>query len=248
MDFDTFKPTFLIQIEGQTLSADITQEITSFVFEDNEEELDVLELSVTNRNLQFVDDPLFQEGNEIVALFGYVDNLSPRKKAVIKVYDKGFKLAGKENQKVWKKPVPGILCPEIAEEISSANGLTQMVNSAKGQHLRVAQSNISDAQFLKELAVKARERNGDGVTGYAFYIQDDELHFHFCELEKKPTAVLEHFIDRKGALRFFRPSTQSQGAKGAGTKTKTTGVDPLRKKSVEHAANNEITPERTVSR
>ena len=26
---DTFKPTFLIQIEGQTLSADITQKITS---------------------------------------------------------------------------------------------------------------------------------------------------------------------------------------------------------------------------
>jgi len=37
MDIDTFKPTFVIQIEGQTLSADITQEITSFVFEDNEE-------------------------------------------------------------------------------------------------------------------------------------------------------------------------------------------------------------------
>lgn len=67
MDLDTFKPTFLIQIEGQDLSKDITQEITSFVFTDNEEELDVLELSVTDRNLQFVDDPLFQEGNEIVA-------------------------------------------------------------------------------------------------------------------------------------------------------------------------------------
>ena len=175
MDLDTFKPTFLIQIEGQTLSADITQEITSFVFEDNEEELDVLELSVTNRNLQFVDDPLFQEGNEIVACFGYVDNLSPRKKAVIKdidydfpengdptirikAYDKGFKLAGKENQKVWKKPAPGILYSEIAEKISSANGLTPMVNPTKGQHLRVVQSNISDAQFLKELAIKARER------------------------------------------------------------------------------------------
>ena len=55
MDLDTFKPTFLIQIEGQDLSKDITQEITSFVFTDNEEELDVLELSVTDRNLQFVE-------------------------------------------------------------------------------------------------------------------------------------------------------------------------------------------------
>jgi len=262
MDLDTFKPTFLIQIEGQTLSADITQEIASFVFEDNEEELDVLELSVTNRNLQFVDDPLFQEGNEIVARFGYVDNLSPRKKAVIKdidydfpesgdptirikAYDKGFKLAGKENQKVWKKPAPGILYSEIAEEISSANGLTPFVKPTKGQHLRVVQSNISDAQFLKKLAVKARERDGDGVTGYAFYIQDDELHFHPRELEKKPAAVLEYFTDRKGVFRSFRPSTQSQGAKGAGTETKTTGVDPRKKEPVDHTANNETTPERT---
>ena len=55
MDLDTFKPTFLIQIEGQDLSKDITQEITSFVFTDNEEELDVLELSVkTNEVISWV--------------------------------------------------------------------------------------------------------------------------------------------------------------------------------------------------
>jgi phage protein D len=160
MDLDTFKPTFLIQIEGQDLSRDITQEITSFVFTDNEEELDVLELSITDRNLQFVDDPLFQEGNEIVVRFGYVGNLSPRKKAVIKdidydfpesgdpsirikVYDKGFKLAGKENQKVWQKPAPGILYSEIAEEIAAANALTPVVTSTKGVHLRVMRISFS---------------------------------------------------------------------------------------------------------
>jgi len=47
-------------------------------------------MSVTDRNLQFVDDPLFQEGNEFVARFSYVDNLSPRKKAVIKDIDYDF--------------------------------------------------------------------------------------------------------------------------------------------------------------
>ena len=72
MDLNTFQPAFLIQIEGQALSADITGEITSFVLEDNEEVLDVMELSVTNRHLRFVDDPLFQESNEIVARFGYL--------------------------------------------------------------------------------------------------------------------------------------------------------------------------------
>ena len=259
MDLDTFRPTFLIQIEGQDLSKDITQEITSFVFTDNEEELDVLELSVTDRNLQFVDDPLFQEGNEIVARFGYVGNLSPRKKAVIKdidydfpengdptirikAYDKGFKLAGKENQKVWQKPAPGILYSEIAEQIAAANGLTPVVTATKGTHLRVTQSNISDAQFLKELAEKARDRDGDGVSGYVFYIQDDELHFHPRELDQTPLLTLEYFTDTKGLLRSFRPSTQSQGAKGAGVETKTVGVDPRKKDVVEHKANNATTP------
>jgi hypothetical protein len=105
VDLDTFKPAFLIEIEGQSLSkggsatGDVTQEIESFSFTDNEEEMDELELKVSNRNLQFVDDPLFQEGNEIVARFGYlsacghalagVGNLSPRKKAVIKEIDYG---------------------------------------------------------------------------------------------------------------------------------------------------------------
>jgi phage protein D len=261
MELDTFKPTFLIQIEGQTLSKDITQEITSFSFTDNEAELDVLELCVTNRNLQFVDDPLFQEGNEIVARFGYVDNLSPRKKAVIKdidydfpesgdptirikAYDKGFKLAGKENQKVWQRPAPGILYSEIAEEIAASNGLKPVIQPTHVRHLRVTQSNLSDAQFLRELAAKARGQDGEGVTGYVFFVQDDELHFHPRELGQTPALALEYFTDRKGLLRSFTPSTQSQGAKGCGTETHSIGVDPRKKAVTQHKANNATTPER----
>jgi len=95
-----------------------------------------------------------------------------------------------------------------------------VVTATKARHLRVTQSNVSDAQFPKELAGKARDKDGDGFTGYVFYIQDDELHFHPRDLDKKPAAILEYFTDRKGVLRSFRPSTQSQGAKGAGIETK----------------------------
>ncbi len=262
MELDVFKPTFLIQIEGQALSKDITQEITAVAFTDNEEELDVLELCVTNRNLQFVDDPLFQEGNSIVARFGYVGNLSPRKTAVIKdidyefpedadpnirikAYDKGFKLAGKQNRKIWKKPPPGILYSEIAQMIASNNGLSANVKETKVRHLRVTQANISDAQFLQELAAKAREKDGEGVTGYVFYVQDSELHFHPRQLDQGPMLALEYFTDKKGVLRSFRPTTRSQGAKGLGTETHAIGVDPRKKMPVEHKANNDSTPERT---
>ncbi len=126
-----------------------------------------------------------------------------------------------------------------------ANGLSPSVKPTKVRHLLVVQSNISAARFLKELAAKAREQDGDGVTGYVFYIQDDELHFHSRELEKKSATVLEYFTNRKGVLRSFRPSTQSQGAKGVGTETKAVGVDPRKKEPIEHKANNETMPERT---
>lgn len=263
MGLDVYQPVFVIEIEGRKLSRDITHEITSFVFEDNEEELDVMELSIMDRYLQFVDDPLFQEGNEIAARFGYVDNLSPRKVAVIKeidydfpdggdptiqlkAYDKGHKLTGRQIQRIWRKPAPGILYSEIAEQIAREHSLTPVVSKTVGRHLRVAQANMSDAQFLKELAGKSRDRDGKGVTGYVFYVQDDELHFHPRKLDARPALVLEYFTDREGVLRSFKPSTHSQGAKGAGTETKTVGVDPRKKKHVEHKANNATTPDRVA--
>lgn len=262
MQIDVYQPAFVIEIEGKRLSKDITHEITSFTFEDNEEEMDVMEVSITDRYLQFVDDPLFQEGNEVVARFGYADDLSARKVAVIKeidydfpengeptikikAYDKGHKLAGKQIQRVWQKPAPGILYSEIAEKIASEHGLTPVVTKTIGRHLRVAQGNVSDAQFLKALATRSRDKDGKGVTGYVFYVQDDELHFHPRHLEKRPSLALEYFTDREGVLRSFTPSTQSQAAKGAGTETKAVGVDPRKKGHVEHKANNATTSDRT---
>lgn len=262
MRIDTYQPTFIIEIEGHRLSKDITHEITSFIFEDNEEEMDLMEVSITDRYLQFVDDPLFQEGNEIIARFGYAGDLSNRKVAVIKeidydfpeggeptiqikAYDKGHKLAGKQIQRVWQKPAPGILYSEIAEQIAKEHGLTPVVTKTVGRHLRVAQGSKSDAQFLRELAAKSRDRNGRGVAGYVFYIEDNELHFHPRKLESRPALILEYFTDQEGVLRSFKPSTQSQSVKGAGTETRAVGVDPRKKRPVEHRANNETTPERT---
>lgn len=60
MELDVYQSPFLMQIEGRRLSKDITAEITAFIFEENEEELDVMEVSITDRRLQFVDDPLLR--------------------------------------------------------------------------------------------------------------------------------------------------------------------------------------------
>lgn len=164
----------------------------------------------------------------------------------LKAYDKGHQLTGRQIQRVWQKPAPGILYSEIAEMIAAEHGLVPVVTKTVGRYLRVVQGNVSDARFLKDLAARARDRDGKGVSGYVFYVQDNELHFHPRKLEHRPNLVLEYFIDQQGMLRSFKPSTQSQMVKGAGTETKAVGVDPRRKQSVEHKASNATTPERTV--
>ena len=72
---------------------------------------------------------------------------------------RAFSWRAKKTKKVWQRAAPGILYSEIAEEIAAANGLKAFVMPTVGRHLRVVQSNVSDARFLKDLATKARSRD-----------------------------------------------------------------------------------------
>ena len=103
-------PVVLLEIEGQRLPLDVTGNLVAFTYEDHEKELDLLEITLADPYLQLIDHPLLQEGHEVRARFGYADNLSPTKVAVIKeigydfpesgaptitikAYDKGCKLS-----------------------------------------------------------------------------------------------------------------------------------------------------------
>ena len=77
MDFNIFQLGFLFQIEGQVLLTDITGEITLFDVDDNEEELDVNDVHVSDWHLRCCEYPMFQSDNEIVARGGKVNNVSP---------------------------------------------------------------------------------------------------------------------------------------------------------------------------
>ena len=59
MVFNIFQLRFLFQIEGQVLLTDITDEITLFDFDDNEEELDVIDVYVSDCHLRRGEYPMF---------------------------------------------------------------------------------------------------------------------------------------------------------------------------------------------
>lgn len=125
---------------------------------------------------------------------------------------------------MWEQ-AGGIRASDIANILASEHGLTPVVTPSIDRFSRLHQSKQSDAHWLKHLAKTARASDGKGTTGYVFYVEGDELHFHPRGLEKPPVLVLEYFTSRKGILRSFRPQTQTQGSATSGQSAKAVGVD-----------------------
>ncbi len=235
---ERFAPTYLIQIEGEQLSSDITQKITNFIYEDCEDQDDLLEITLEG-SLELVDDSLLQEGNTIKARWGYVDEWSDIKECILKepeyefgevvrvklkAYDRGSKMKGKDSQKIWKNKTYA----QIAREIADKYGLKAVVDDTKLIVDSEPQRNKSDFAFLQDLA---------GRIGYRFYIDRNELHFHRRKLDKKPGLTLT-YQGQDGLLISFHPKVKAQGCKAEGTETKAVGFDPMAKQAVVHEAND----------
>lgn len=161
---ERFAPTFLIQIEGERLSGDLTQRITRFVYEDCEDQDDLLEISMEG-DIDLVDDPLLQEGNLIKARWGYTDEWSDIKTCILKepeydfdetvrvrlkAYDAGSKMKGKGSWKIWKNKTYS----RIAGEIAAKYKLKAVVDETGDPVESEPQGNKSDFAFLRYIAEK----------------------------------------------------------------------------------------------
>lgn len=260
---DIYEPFFVIKIAGKILSEEETTEITELRFEDCEDEMDRLEMTVTNRKGQFDNSPLFQEGNEIEILWGYIENPGLRKKLIIKeiepdypesgqstiritAYDESYKsVNNKRRQKTWKFPPPGKRISELVAILASELGYSTEIEKTEGFKTEYAQAGLDPIEYMQELARQARPASGKDISGYVVYVEDGVLHFHPPKLAEKPILRLEYFFDTKGSLLSFRPKTNAQGAKGAGTEVKAVGIDPISKESLEHKANDQSGGART---
>ena len=257
MAFDVLKPIIYIQIQGEDLDVNLSHDIMSFVFEDVEEGMDTIEVTLSNPLLKLVDIPFFQPGNEISVRFGYVGNLSPKKSCLLKEivsdfpedgmptitlkgFDQSCQMAGKDKQRVWKSTngAPDISYSDIARTLASEHGLKPVVDDTKERFASVSQSNVSDAKFLQDLASKSDMR---------FYVQDDELYFYKSVLGLPPVMSLTYFLDRSGILKSFKPAALTTEYEG--TEVIAVGVDAKEKKSIDGkdaTANNDATTDRTV--
>ncbi|MFQ5647483.1 MAG: phage late control D family protein, partial [bacterium] len=143
----------------------------------------------------------------------------------LKAYDAGSKMKGKSSQKIWKnKTYSG-----IAQEIAGKYKLNAVVDVTSEIIESEPQGNKSDFGFLRYLADR---------IGFQFYVQNNELHFHKINLDKKPVLSLS-YQGKDGLLLSFRPKVKAQEKKGEGSEVKAVGFDPMTKQPAVQKGNDD---------
>ena len=118
--YETLVPVMQIWVEGEMLPWDVTSEVLSLRYYDDEEKMAKVEITILNRELELLDQKWFQEGNEVWVQWGYVGNMSPVYTAIIKTIEPSFGykgptimvtaiskacvMAGAKYSGVWLKP------------------------------------------------------------------------------------------------------------------------------------------------
>ena len=182
MSVNTYAPVFIIEIDGKELSEDISSHVERFSYDDDEEKMDELKLTITDTDFSFVDNAQLREGKEIKVRWGYLGNLSEQRICTIKeinyafgadrvarmnitALDKGHKLTGRAARTCWNNKK----IAEVVKDIAGKHNFAAKVDIPEDIQLEfLSQGGKSDWTFLQELADE---------TGCVFWVKNDELHF-----------------------------------------------------------------------
>ena len=237
---ETYAPLFIVEIDGKELTEDISQHVESFSYEDHEDKMDELSLTIANGDLSLVDNPQLQEGKEIRARWGYVGNMSDARVCTIKeisytfgedgvprievtALDKGHKLTGRSARTCWNNKQ----IADVVKDIAKKNNLTPKVDIPEDITQEfISQGGKSDMDFLKELA---RD------MGCSVWVTNDELHFEPNKVNE-PVRTFHWREDKDGYLQSLRITSNAEKGKGTSRGTEVSGLDPLTKKPIKEIA------------
>lgn len=199
---------------------DKASRIARLTFEDNEKAADKLTLEVINYDLKFPDDPIFDRGNVLVVQWGYAGNLSPERECTITNWIPGitFKVEALASNAVAMNRIPvdytwyGRRPSDVVKEIAAKNGFspaTTFVEETPFSCESIVQGNRTDAQFLRQLALK---------YGKVFFVDASGFHWHSRALGQQPKREFKYFGDGSGDILEF-PSFEAAPAAQPGSVT-----------------------------
>jgi phage protein D len=162
---DYFAPSFAVDIEGTKIAADISKNITEISVTSEPSTLDHFSLTIVNAfpDLRWThsdDAKLFQEGNSVKVLLGYVDRVQPIFDGEITKISPSF--------------------PESGAPTVRVEGFTRLHRLQGNSKLRTFQD-VTDKDVVQKIASDAKlsARAEDPGTKHRFVYQRNEDDFHF---------------------------------------------------------------------
>lgn len=225
---------------------DLTANVLSFEYEEDEKKADQLTLTLRNDDLAYFDSPLFEKGTMLHVGWGYAGALAPMREVIVQ------KVTGARTLKVtaqsksvlmhkttrvrsFERKTRSEVVRQIAEE-SGYGASMQDIEETSVRHGVLSQAAQTDAQFVKRLADQ---------EGFEFYIDFDGFHWHSRRLKQRPVRVLTYVLPPGvGDITDFNVENDVTAKPGA---VKVKGKDPLTKKPIAATGDNASTKRDTLA-
>lgn len=224
---------------------DITSRLVSLKYVDSEKKADAMTLTLSNRDLRFPDDPMFQHGAVLYARWGS-EGLGPERICtvqkwtagydtfVVEAHGAGVTLNKTNLTEVWYQKSRS----DIARILAKRYGYTedQMFIDDTHEVYEIIQPRGKTAAQL--LAAMAARESKNGVP-FIFNANTYGFFFHARKYEQPSRRLYEWVGENAGALRDFPKFKASIQAKPGAVTVK--GVDKTTGKPIEHKADDETT-------
>lgn len=250
-----FAPAFQVQINGTELNADISMNIEQVSVTSEKDSMNTCSLTVANtypemRWTHTSDAGLFKEGNSVLVLMGYVDDLQPVFSGEITAVTAAFPDSGAPSLKVdaktrlhWlqgdkkTRTFKSMSDKQIAEQVGQAAGLSVQAEHPGVPYDYVMQHNQTDLEFLNERAKRIH---------FEVLVQDKTLLFREAQEIESETFTLVWGNTQAGLsggsnilpLRSFNPTINTSNQV---KKVTVRGYDPKSKQQIVGEASTQDT-------
>lgn len=224
---------------------DVSDNVLSLEFEDNERKVDTLRITVDNADLSYFDNPAFQRGRVLRFSFGYESELSPVRTAIIKKQTGGRtltieakSLATAMDRVPRRRRFENMTRSQVARQVAQEYGFSAQnlqIEETEEEFETITQANQTDAQFLRKLAHLQR---------FEFFVDFDGLHWHKRKVGQKPIRKFIYFTDPNlGSILDFSVDNDITRKPG---RVRVKGRDPLEGEDLDVAADNDSETDRDV--
>jgi len=224
---------------------DLTSDVKSFQFQDNERKTDKLKLTVDNFDLRNFDNPVWRHGARLRVAFGNGISAAPARIMVVKKVTGGINLNveandlavmmdTRKNRNVYENMTRSEVVTEIAARYGfSADNIQETTEVFEIMN----QGNLSDAEYVRKLA---------HLQGYQFFVDFDGLHWHERRAGQAPIRTLHYYAAdprNEGDIKSFNVENDITRKPG---RVRVQSRDPMEQTEIEAVADNTTDTSRDV--